>query len=57
VLYDDGFTIAGARLQLREEIKSERSQTALPFPIAPSINAAYVRTELQQILHILSARH
>ncbi len=57
LLYDDGFTIAGARLQLREEIKSERSQTALPFPIAPSINAAYVRTELQQILHILSARH
>jgi DNA-binding transcriptional MerR regulator len=57
LLYDDGFTIAGARLQLREEIKSERSQTALPFPIASSINAAYVRTELQQILHILSARH
>jgi hypothetical protein len=57
LLYDDGFTIAGARLQLREEIKSERSQSALPFPIASSINAAYVRTELQQILHILSARH
>ena len=57
LLYDDGFTIAGARLQLREETKSERSQTALPFPMAPSINAAYLRTELQQILHILSARH
>jgi DNA-binding transcriptional MerR regulator len=57
LLYDDGFTIAGARLQLREETKSERNQTALPFPIAPSINVAYLRTELQQILHILSARH
>ncbi len=40
LLYDDGFTIAGARLQLREETKSERNQTALPFPIAPSINVA-----------------
>src|SRR5271166_5962346 len=57
LLYDDGFTIAGARLQLREETKSERSQSALPFPISPSINVAYLRTELQQILHILSARH
>jgi len=57
LLYDDGFTIAGARLQLREETKSERSQSALPFPLAPSINVAYLRTELQQILHILSARH
>src|SRR5271163_5257092 len=41
LLYDDGFTIAGARLQLREETKSERSQSALPFPLAPSINVAY----------------
>jgi len=31
LLYDDGFTIAGA-LQLREETKSERNQSALPFP-------------------------
>jgi DNA-binding transcriptional MerR regulator len=58
LLYDDGFTIAGARLQLREEIKSERSQSALPFPMpAAPVNVAYLRTELQQILHILSARH
>src|ERR1700739_4121218 len=32
LLYEDGFTIAGARVQLREEIKSDRSQSALPFP-------------------------
>jgi DNA-binding transcriptional MerR regulator len=57
LLYDDGFTIAGARLQLREETKSERSQTALPFPINPAVNVAHFRHELQQILHILSARH
>src|ERR1700691_1789412 len=57
LLYDDGFTIAGARVQLREENKSERKQTALPFPMKPSVSVAHMRHELQQILHILSARH
>jgi len=56
LLYEDGFTIAGARVQLREESKSDRSQNALPFP-GPSVSVAHVRNELQQILHILSARH
>jgi DNA-binding transcriptional MerR regulator len=57
LLYQDGFTIAGARVQLREEIKSDRNQTPLPFPMNPAVNVAYLRNELQQILHILSARH
>ena len=57
LLYEDGFTIAGARVQLREEIKSDRSQSALPFPVSRSANVAHLRNELQQILHILSARH
>ena len=57
LLYEDGFTIAGARVQLREETKSDRNQTALPFPVNPSMNVAHLRHELQQILHILSARH
>jgi DNA-binding transcriptional MerR regulator len=56
LLYEDGFTIAGARVQLREE-KSERNQTTLPFPMNPSLSVAHLRNELQQILHILSARH
>jgi DNA-binding transcriptional MerR regulator len=56
LLYEDGFTIAGARVQLRDEIKSERAQNTLPFPVAPVINVAHFRNELQQILHILSAR-
>src|SRR5580700_8692674 len=43
LLYEDGFTIAGARTQLREETKSERNQTTLPFPINPSTNVAYLR--------------
>src|SRR5215472_5094138 len=29
LLYESGFTIAGARAQLRDEAKSERDQTAL----------------------------
>jgi len=57
LLYQDGFTIAGARVQLREETKTERSQSALPFPVNVATNVAYLRSELQQILHILSARH
>jgi DNA-binding transcriptional MerR regulator len=57
LLYEDGFTIAGARVQLREESKTDRTQTALPFPMTPAINVAHFRSELQQILHILSARH
>jgi DNA-binding transcriptional MerR regulator len=57
LLYEDGFTIAGARVQLREEIKSDRTQTTLPFPTKPVPNVAIFRNELQQILHILSARH
>src|SRR5208282_552001 len=56
LLYEDGFTIAGARVQLREETKSDRSQTALPFPVSPAVNVAHLRNELQHILQILSAR-
>ena len=57
LLYEDGFTIAGARAQLRDENRSDRTQTALPFPMNPSASVAHLRHELQQILHILSARH
>jgi len=57
LLYEDGFTIAGARTQLRDETKTDRTQSALPFPVNVATNVAYFRNELQQILHILSARH
>jgi DNA-binding transcriptional MerR regulator len=56
LLYEDGFTIAGARVQLREETKTERVQSALPFP-NPAASVAHLRNELQQILQILSPRH
>ena len=57
LLYEDGFTIPGARAQLREEMKPDRNQSALPFPATAPTNVAYWRHELQQILQILSARH
>jgi DNA-binding transcriptional MerR regulator len=57
LLYEDGFTIAGARVQLREETKADRTQSALPFPVSSSVSVAHLRNELQQILHILAARH
>jgi len=57
LLYEDGFTIAGARTQLREETRTERGQSALPFPMNTATNVAYLRHELQEILQILSARH
>jgi len=57
LLYENGFTIAGARAQLRDEAKTERDQSALPFPARPSVNVAHLRHELREILHILSARH
>ena len=56
LLYEDGFTIAGARGQLKEEAKSERNQSALPFPVRSQVNVSHLRHELKEILHILSAR-
>src|SRR5579863_2465765 len=38
LLYEEGFTIAGARQHLRAENKSDKKQTALPFPMPPSAN-------------------
>src|SRR3954451_17911557 len=32
LLYEQGFTIAGARQQLRAESKTEKNQAPLPFP-------------------------
>jgi DNA-binding transcriptional MerR regulator len=56
LLYEEGFTIAGARQQLREEIKSDKKQTPLPFPVASAPNLKYIRQGLRDILSLLSAR-
>lgn len=58
LLYDQGFTIAGARQHLRSEARSARAQNVLPFrDVAPDRAALRkVRAELQDILGLLSAR-
>ncbi len=53
LLYEEGFTIAGARQQLRTESKT---QAPLPFPSQPSGDLKRLRHGLQEILTILSAR-
>lgn len=55
LLYDQGFTIAGARQCLRTENKPDRKQSALPFPAGPA-NLKPIRQGLREILTMLSAR-
>jgi len=57
LLYEEGFTIAGARQQLRSEVKSEKKQAPLPFPARGHADLKYIRQGLSEILTMLSARH
>jgi DNA-binding transcriptional MerR regulator len=56
LLYEQGFTIAGARQQLRAENKSDKTQTAIPFPSHPAPDLQHIRQGLREILDMLSAR-
>ncbi len=56
LLYEEGFTIAGARQQLRFDVKTEKNQVPLPFPAHPSTELNRLRHGLQEILGMLSAR-
>ena len=57
LLYEEGFTIAGARQQLRAETKAGKEQPALPFSRKASQEGLLsVRQGLKEILGILSAR-
>jgi DNA-binding transcriptional MerR regulator len=55
LLYEQGFTIAGARQQLRAETKSDKTQTTIPFP-AHSAEIQHIRQGLREILSLLSVR-
>ncbi|MGA2696332.1 MAG: MerR family transcriptional regulator [Terriglobales bacterium] len=57
LLYQQGFTIAGARQHLREEIKTDKRQPALPFPAAVAADLKPIRQGLREILTLLSPRH
>ena len=56
LLYEQRFTIAGARDLLKEEARPARKQNALPFPKASSNGLMKVRKELQDVLTMLNAR-
>ncbi|HKW16230.1 MAG TPA: MerR family transcriptional regulator [Terriglobales bacterium] len=56
LLYEEGFTIAGARQQLRSEARPDKSQAPLPFPVHSTAELGRIRNGLQEILGMLSAR-
>ncbi len=65
LLYDEGYTIAGARKALRERSKQKRrakparDQSALPFTPGTAANPAAlsgIKQELNEILTLLSKR-
>ena len=57
LLYDEGFTIPGARTQLKAEAKPAKLQAGLPFPPAKrNEKLKKVRQGLQEILGILSTK-
>jgi len=56
LLYEDGFTIAGARQHLRSETKGDKKQTPLPFPARSVSDLKHIRQGLREILTMLSAR-
>src|SRR5256886_5024655 len=58
LLYQEGFTIAGARQQLKTETKVNKSQAALPFAktAGNARGLKEVRQGLKEVLGILSAR-
>jgi DNA-binding transcriptional MerR regulator len=56
LLYEQGFTISGARQQLRAEAKPDKTQTAIPFPAQSSPDIQQIRQGLREILNLLSTR-
>jgi DNA-binding transcriptional MerR regulator len=57
LLYEEGFTIAGARQQLRSEGKMEKNQVPLPFPSHSAADLRRIRHGLEEILGMLAPRH
>ena len=56
LLYEQGFTISGARQQLRAETKSDKTQSAIPFPTHSASEIQHIRQGLREILNLLSTR-
>ena len=56
LLYEQGFTISGARQQLRSETKSDKTQATIPFPARSAAELQHIRQGLREILSLLSSR-
>jgi DNA-binding transcriptional MerR regulator len=56
LLYEEGFTIAGARQQLRVEASTTKNQAPLPFPSHSTADLGRIRHGLEEILTMLSSR-
>jgi len=57
LLYEEGFTIAGARQHLRADGKVDKKQAPpLPFPTRSAHDLRYIRQGLSEILSMLSPR-
>lgn len=56
LLYEEGFTIAGARQQLRMEATAAKNQAPLPFPSHSVSDLRRIRHGLEEILTMLSPR-
>lgn len=56
LLYQQGFTISGARQQLRTESKTDKTQTTIPFPPQSGPEIQHIRQGLREILDMLSTR-
>lgn len=58
LLYEEGYTISGARQFLKTESRRDRSQSALPFARSGPgpINLGELKQNLQEVLAILAAR-
>jgi DNA-binding transcriptional MerR regulator len=56
LLYEKGFTISGARQQLRAEIKADKTQSTIPFPTQSAAELQHIRQGLREILNVLNRR-
>ena len=56
LLYEQGFTITGARQQLRSETKTDKTQSAIPFPAHSAAELQHIRQGLREILNLLTTR-
>ena len=56
LLYEEGYTISGARQLIKSESRRDRSQTALPFSAAPATDLRDIKQGLRDVLGILSTK-